>query len=188
MDYLKGFAKAIPVGLVIVVILILIIVALTFLGVDPLWPAFFCLFFFTTAGEMDIKRVPALAVSGALGLFGGFIGMLVPEAAATPCLLVWLALILILGATEPKIPFIDSAFAFLFLTVATAIPGICLASPALGIWISYIAGVVLMCIIGGIMYAVASRGAKKAAEAAAAEGASVEAPEGEAIEAPKDEA
>lgn len=184
MEYLKGFAKALPVGIVITIILVIIIVILTVLGIAPLWPAFFCLFFFTTAGEMDIKRVPALAISGALGLFGGFIGILVPdETMGTVLLLLWLCFILVLGQVNPKIPFIDSAFAFLFLTVATAITGICKADPALNIWVSYLAGIVLMLIIGGIMYAVAQRAAKKAAEAGAGEAAEVaEAAEAPAIE------
>ena len=169
MNPFVKFLKTMPIGLAIVAILLVVIILLSVAGVDPLWPTFFCLFYFTTFAGMDIKKVPALIVSGALGLFGGFIALLVPGTAATVLLLVYLFLLLTAGLTsDPAIPLIDAPFMFLMLTVATAVPGICTASPALNIWISFGVGILVMIIIGLIMMAVAKRGAKKAAEAAAA--------------------
>ncbi len=170
MNPFVKFLKTMPIGLAIVAILLVIIIILSAAHVDPLWPTFFCIFYFTTFAAMDIKRVPALIVSGALGLFGGFIGILVPGTAGTILLLVYLFLLLTAGiTTDPAIPLIEAPFMFLMLTVATAVPGICTASPALNIWISFGVGILLMVIIGLIMMFVAKKGAEKAAAAAAAE-------------------
>lgn len=163
MNYLVKFFKTLPIGLAIVAILLVIIVLLSLTGVTTMWPTFFCIFYFTTFAEMNIKRVPALIVSGVLGLFGGFITMLVPGTAGTILLLVWLLLLLTAGImSDPGMPLIEGPFVFLMLTVATAVPNICAATSAASIWIGYAAGIVLMVVIGLIMAAVAKKTAAKA--------------------------
>ena len=170
MNVVTKYFKTLPIGIAIVVILLVVIIILSLCQVDPMWPTFFCIFYFTTFAEMDIKRVPAMIVSGALGLFGGFITILVPDPTlGTILLLVWLLLLLTAGiTTDPKVPLIDGPFMFLMLTVATAITGVCAASPALNIWMAFVAGIIVCTLIGLIMMVIAKRGAKKAAEKEAA--------------------
>ena len=161
----KKFFKTLPITLIVVVVLLAIIILQGLTGTSN-WSFIFCLFYFTTFCGMDIKKVLPVTVWGFLGFFGGYLTPFLGGTVGTICLLIYL--ILLLNASLSGVFKSFDPAAFLFLTLTTAVTGLCTKESFGKDLAGFALGVVLMLVIGLIAGAVAKKSAAKAAAAAEA--------------------
>ncbi|MBR0374257.1 MAG: hypothetical protein IJH91_07005 [Mogibacterium sp.] len=164
----KKFFKTLPITLIVVVVLLALIILQSLTGTST-WSYIFCLFYYTTFCGMKLDKVLPVSIWGFLGFLGGYITPFIGGTAGTIVLLIYLILLLNISLSGVFKSF-DPA-TFLFLTLTTAVTGLCTKESFVKDLGGYICGVILMLAIGLIASAVGKKAAAKAAakEAAAAE-------------------
>ncbi len=162
------FGKALLISFIVIVILVVIIVGINAAGLMVTWPILFCGYYFCNPGNMDLNRVPGLAIWGAVGLAAGlfepYLGAAFGELEALLGLLVAAMVVIALGMTG-GLPWAESHFMLLMLTVATGGTHLMTVQDMPQIWISYAVGILIMALIGLTKNAIVARGKKKAAVA-----------------------
>lgn len=165
---MKNFLKQIPVATILLAILVAFVIAFLLAGIVVSWTYLFLFFYFTTFAGMDVKRVPAVAFSSALGIVSGYVSPMltyyVDSTVGLIALLVVVILLLSLGLSTTAKPLaaIDAPCMYLFITLTTCNAYLTTVDNVIPVVITYIFGVILITAVGVIMRAVTKKAEAKA--------------------------